>query len=374
MPREKIELPYQIDYLSIFDEDGNLDEELEPEISDDMLREMHRCMLLSRRFDERMLNMQRQGRLGTFALVQGQEASQIGSAAALQKKDWMVPSYRESAVFVWRGRDNPVETMVKLLLYNGGFYQGSESAEEEHNLPVSIPVSSQIMHAVGLAYGSKYREAGEVVMVYFGDGATSEGDFHEAMNFAAVLQTPTVFVCQNNQWAISIPREEQTESKTLAQKALAYGMPGVQVDGNDLLAVYSASQQAIERARGGDGPTMIECVTYRLSLHTTADDPTRYREDEEVDEWEKREPLPRIQNYLRQKDLLSDDDIEQLDEEIKGEIKEAVEEYERRAEELSQQPLTMFDHIYAEMPPYLQEQRDELAAELGQNETEESPA
>lgn len=370
MPREKIELPHQLEYLSIFDEDGDLDKDLEPDIADDLLLEMHRCMLLSRRFDERMLNMQRQGRLGTFALVQGQEASQVGSVAALEQSDWMVPSYRETAAFAWRGRKKPVETMVKLLLYNGGFYQGSESDPDDHNLPTSIPVSSQIMHAVGLGYGSKYREAGEVVMVYFGDGATSEGDFHEAVNFAGVLKTPTVFVCQNNQWAISIPRKEQTESKTLAQKAIAYGIPGIQVDGNDLLAVYAASQEAVERARNGEGPTMIECITYRLSLHTTADDPTRYREDEEVEEWEKREPLPRIQNYLKQKDLLTDDEIEELDEKVKVQIKEAVEQYEKRAGELEDDVLTMFDHIYAEMPPYLKEQREVLAAELGKTEGE----
>jgi len=364
MPRETIDLPHQVDYLSIFDEDGNLDEDLEPDISDDLLLAMHRCMLVSRRFDERMLNLQRQGRLGTFALVQGQEASQIGSAAVLEKKDWMVPSYRETAAFMWRGRENPVETMVKLLLYNGGFYQGSEMEENEHNLPTSVPVSSQIMHAVGLAYGSKYREADEVVMVYFGDGATSEGDFHEAMNFAGVFQTPTVFVCQNNQWAISVPREEQTQSKTLAQKAIGYGMPGIQVDGNDLLAVYAASQEAAERARNGDGPTMIECITYRLSLHTTADDPTRYREEDDVEEWEKREPLPRLQNYLKQKDLLSDEEIEKLEGEIEDQVKQAVEEYESKAEDLKKEPLTMFEHIFAEMPPYLQQQREDMAAEL----------
>ncbi|NDJ85154.1 MAG: pyruvate dehydrogenase (acetyl-transferring) E1 component subunit alpha [Chloroflexi bacterium] len=364
MARKTIDLPYQIEYLSIFDEEGNLDEDLEPDISDDLLLDMHRCMLLSRRFDERMLNMQRQGRIGTFALVQGQEASQVGSVAVLQAEDWMVPSYRETAAIAWRGRQQPVETMVKLLLYNAGFYQGSASEREEHNFPTSVPVSSQILHAVGLAYGSKYREAGEVVMVYFGDGATSEGDFHEAMNFGSVFQTPTIFVCQNNQWAISIPREEQTESKTLAQKALGYGMPGIQVDGNDLLAVYAATQEAIARARKGDGPTMIECVTYRLSLHTTADDPTRYREDEEVERWAEREPLTRIQNYLKQKELLDDKAIEKLEDEIKAQIKDAVEEFENRSEELKDQALTMFEHIYAEIPAYLQEQRDELAIEL----------
>lgn len=364
MPRKTIDLPYQVEYLSIFDEDYQLDEDLEPEISDDLLLDMHQCILLSRRFDEQMLNLQRQGRMGTFAPVKGQEASQVGTCAALQAADWMVPSFRETAAFLWRGRDDAVDMMVNLLLYNGGYYQGNEMPDDAHNLPVAVPVSSQILHAVGLAYAMKYRQSDEVALVYFGDGATSEGDFHEGMNFAAVFTVPIVFVCQNNQWAISIPREEQTESKTLAQKALGYGMPGIQVDGNDPLAVYAATQEAVERARRGDGPTLIECVTYRLSLHTTADDPTRYRDEEEVEMWDEREPLPRIQNYLKQKDLISDDDIEKLEEELIDQIKEAVEQYEAESKQLDQDVLSIFDHIYAEMPPYLQEQRDLLAAEI----------
>lgn len=364
MPRETIDLPYQIDYLTIFDEDGQLDKDLEPDLSDDLLHEMHRCMLLSRRFDEQMLNLQRQGRIGTFAPVKGQEAAQVGSVAALQAADWMVPSFRETAAFAWRGRDDAIGTMVNLLLYNGGYYQGNKMPEDAHNLPVAVPVSSQILHAVGLAYAMKYRQTDEVTLVYFGDGATSEGDFHEGMNFASVFDAPVIFVCQNNQWAISIPREEQTESKTLAQKALGYGMPGIQVDGNDVLAVYAATHEAVERARSGEGPTLIECVTYRLSLHTTADDPTRYRDEDEVQQWEEREPLPRIQNYMKQKDLLSDDDIEELEDDIREQIKSAIEQYEEQSEELDRDVLSIFEHIHAEMPPYLQEQRDLLAAEL----------
>jgi pyruvate dehydrogenase E1 component alpha subunit len=364
MPRETIDLPYQIDYLAILDEDGHPDEDLDPGLPDELLLDMHRSMLLSRRFDERMLNMQRQGRIGTFAPVKGQEAAQTGAVAALETDDWMIPSYRETAAFLWRGREKPVATMVDLLLYNGGYYQGSESAHELNALPVSIPISGHILHAAGIAYAMKYRDSGEVALVFFGDGATSEGDFHEGMNFASTFQCPVIFVCQNNQWAISVPREEQTESKTLAQKALAYGMPGIQVDGNDLLAMCAATQEAVERARNGEGPTMIEAVTYRLSLHTTADDPTRYRDEEEVKEWEKREPIPRIQTYLKERDLFSDDDIDELEEELDKQIKKAVEQAENRMDELKDEHLSIFDHLYAEMPPYLQEQRDELAAEL----------
>jgi TPP-dependent pyruvate/acetoin dehydrogenase alpha subunit len=215
-----------------------------------------------------------------------------------------------------------------------------------------------------LGYAIRQQDTEEVVMVFFGDGATSEGDFHEGLNFAGVFQTPVVFVCQNNQYAISMPRENQTRAKTIAQKALAYGVPGIQVDGNDILAVYVAASEAVERARSGDGPTLIENVTYRLSLHTTADDPTRYRDEEEVEKWEARDPIPRFQGYLKDKGLLSDDDIEELEEEIKSEVQESVDQAEERMEALKGEALTMFDHIYAEMPPYLQEQRQELQEEL----------
>lgn len=360
MPREVIELPYQVEYLSILDEDGNLmEEDLEPDIPEDHLLRMHRTMLLARRFDERMLQLQRQGRIGTFAPVKGQEASQIGIVAALRDTDWMVPSFREQAASLWRG-----QSLESFLLIYGGFYQGNELPEDTRNLPVAVPVGTQPLHAVGLSYGIKYRGKDDVVVTFFGDGATSEGDFHEAMNFAGVWQTPTIFVCQNNQWAISVPRAHQTKSKTLAQKALAYGVSGRQVDGNDVLAVYAAAEEAAERARSGEGPTMIECVTYRLSMHTTADDPTRYRDEDEVKTWQEREPISRFQNYLKKKGLLSDGDIEELEEEIKAQIQEAVNRAEQRMEELGDQGLTMFDHMYAEKPPYLQEQRDELAAEL----------
>jgi pyruvate dehydrogenase E1 component alpha subunit len=366
MPRQVIDLPEQVEYLSILDEQGNLDEDLEPDIPNDLLLKLQRGMLLARRFDERMLKLQREGRLGTFAPLKGQEASQIGAVATLRESDWMVQSYRDHAAGLWRG-----QSLYGYLLVYGGYFQGNQVAEGLRNLPVAVPVSTQTLHAVGLSYAIKYREKDEVVMVFFGDGATSEGDFHEAMNFAGVFQTPVIFVCQNNQWAISIPREHQTRSKTLAQKALAYGMPGIQVDGNDPLAVYTAAQEAVNRARSGDGPTMIECITYRLSLHTTADDPTRYRTDEEVEEWEKRDPIPRFQKYLIDKGLLSEEEISSLEEEITTEIKEAVGRAEKRMQELKDEALSMFDHMYAEMPPYLQEQQEELEEELASAKTED---
>jgi pyruvate dehydrogenase E1 component alpha subunit len=366
MPREKVEMPYHVDYLSILDEEGNTDRDLEPEIPEDLLYKLHRAMLLGRRFDERLLSLQRQGRIGTFPPIKGQEAAQLGAVALLRPSDWMAPSFRETAAELWRGK-----SMESVILSFGGFNEGGWIEENRNDLPIAVPVGSQIIHAVGIAWAIQYRQKDDVVMTFFGDGATSEGDFHEGMNFAGVYQAPVVFVCQNNQWAISVPRSKQTRSKTLAQKALAYGIPGIQVDGNDILAVYSAAKEAVERARSGGGPSMIECVTYRLMMHTTSDDPKRYRTEAEVEEWEKKDPLPRFQKYLIAKGMLSDEKIEELESEIKAEIQEAVEKTEGRMETLGD-PLDMFEHAYAEMPPNLQEQREELTRELAENREEEN--
>lgn len=351
MPREQMEIPQGVEHLSILNADGELDEDLEPDLPDELALELHRIMLLSRRFDERLLTLQRQGRIGTFAPVQGQEASQVGAAAALQESDWLVPAFRETAAGVWRGAD-----LSQLIVYNGGYNEGGRIPEDQHDLPIAIPVATQLPHAVGIAYAAKLRETDEVVMTFFGDGATSEGDFHESINFAGVFQTPTIFVCQNNHWAISTPRRRQTRSETLAQKALAYGVPGIQVDGNDVLAVHVAAAEAVARARDGGGPTMIECVTYRLSVHTTADDPSVYRDEEEVEKWRKRDPIPRFQRYLRSRDLISDDDIDALEEEIGEKVDAAWEEAKDLMESLGD-PADMFDHVYAEAPQYLEEQR-----------------
>jgi pyruvate dehydrogenase E1 component alpha subunit len=359
MPRKKIDLPYHVEYLSILDHEGNLDTELEPDLPEELLLRLHHYMILGRRFDERMLQLQRQGRIGTFAPIKGQEASQLGVVAAMTEKDWMVPSFREMGAALWRGA-----AMDDILLVNGGFYQGNEIPEDARTLPVSVPVGTQPLHAVGLGYAIKYRGNDEVVATFFGDGATSEGDFHEALNFSGVWQTPVLFVCQNNQWAISIPRHKQTISETIAQKALAYGIEGIQVDGNDILAVYSAAQEAVERARAGEGPTLIEAVTYRLSMHTTADDPTKYRDEDEVEKWSKRDPIPRFQNYLKDKGILTDEDIEQVEADVKEDIQSAVDRAEKKMKELAGDEMTMFDHLHADMAPYLKEQRDEHLEEM----------
>ena len=354
MPREEIDLRYRVDCLSILDQDGKVDEDLMPDVSDELLRAMHRSMLVARRFDERMLKLQRQGRIGTFAPVSGQEAAQIGATAALREDDWFVPAFRETAAAIWRGTP-----LSAILLYNAGYNEGGAVPEGAHDLPIAIPVATQIPHAVGLGYAARYRKTDQVAITFFGDGATSEGDFHEALNFAGVFATPTLFLCQNNQWAISVPREHQTHSKTLAQKALAYGVPGIQVDGNDLLAVLAATREAATRARAGDGPTMIECVTYRLSLHTTADDPSKYRSDEEVEEWRRREPIPRLQRYLRDRGLLDDAEVDDLEEAVAKEIDDAWQQARQAMEGLGD-PADIFDHNYAELPRHLREQRDAM--------------
>jgi pyruvate dehydrogenase E1 component alpha subunit len=350
MPRIALEPRFQVEYLSILDSDGNLDTALEPKLADTDLRSLYRSMLLGRRLDERMVRLQRQGRVGTFAPTKGQEAAQVGSIYTLRPTDWMVPSFRETAAMVWRGW--PIE---KLLLFFSGHLEGGQPAPDQHDLPITIPVATQLPHAVGLAYAAQYRGDDVVVMAYFGDGATSEGDFHEAMNFAGVWHVPVVFVCQNNQWAISVPLKKQTHSRTIAQKALAYGLPGIQVDGNDVLAVYAATREAVERARAGDGPTLIECVTYRLGVHTTADDPTKYRSDLEVAMWEQKDPLTRFRAYLEKRNLLE----EGLEQRVDDEIAEAVRRFEATA---PVDPLVMFDHAYAELPPDVQAQRDAMAA------------
>jgi pyruvate dehydrogenase E1 component alpha subunit len=354
MPREHIDLRYQVPRLSVLDEDGGFDEALAPEVSDDLLHRMHRVMLLARRFDERMLKLQRQGRIGTFAPVAGQEAAQIGAMAALHAEDWFVPSFREHAAALWRGTP-----LVQILLYNAGYNEGGAVAAEAHDLPIAIPVATQIPHAVGLAYAARYRGTGALAITFFGDGATSEGDFHEAINFAGVFAAPVIFLCQNNQWAISVPRAHQTQARTLAQKALAYGVPGIQVDGNDVLAVLAATREAAARARDGDGPTMIECVTYRLSVHTTADDPSKYRGDDEVEAWRRRDPIPRLQRHLKSRELLSDEDIDALEEAVAGEIDDAWAETQDQMAQLDE-PGSIFEHHYAELPPYQRAQRDAL--------------
>lgn len=349
---------YSVSHLGILDEDGKVDKALEPDLSREELVALYRAMLHARRGDERMLKLQRQGRLGTFGPCTGQEASTCGPAFAMNDKDWMVTAFRELGARLMRG-----EPLLDYYLFHNGWEEGNLMPGGRTRLaPFSIIVGAQCLHAVGIGYQIKYRkEKDTAVVCYFGDGATSEGDFHEALNFASVWQVPVVFVCQNNQWAISVPRKRQMNSATIAQKAIAYDIPGIQVDGNDALATYVATRDALARAKAGGGPTLIEAVTYRLLMHTTSDDPTRYREDEEVQSWWQKDPLVRFEKYLRKKRIWNDEKQAALEAEVKELVDQSVRDMESY---VPQGPDALFEHVYGTQHAVIDEQRQRFLAEL----------
>lgn len=356
MPQKTI-AKFTVRYLQVLNEKGVVDEKLEPKLRDDELVELHRAMYLARQFDQRMLKMQRQGRLGTIPVCAGQEASVCGATLAMRETDWFVGAYREIGGRLMRG-----EPLVNPLLVYNGYEEGNFQPANDRTLPISIVLGSQLPIAVGIAYAMRMKgEKDTAVVTFFGDGATSEGDFHEAMNFAGVWKVPVVFICQNNQWAISTPRVKQTAAESYAQKAFAYGMQGIQVDGNDALAVYRATEQALERARKGDGPTLIESVTYRMGVHTTADDPKRYREDREVVEWEKRDPLTRFEKYLEAKKLWNARKQKALEEEVRQQIEEAVKEFENMTDFKPDAP---FDYTFGVETAEMEAQRKQFLEEL----------
>jgi len=345
--------PVGLDPLRIVDRAGKLDADGEIDVDVALIERMHEAMLRARRFDERLLNLQRRGEIGTFAPVKGQEAAQIGSIACLGGDDWFVPAFRETAAALWRGLP-----MADLLVFTAGWNEGIDMPDGGHDLPNAVPVASQLPHAAGIAYAARLRGEETVVLTYFGDGATSEGDFHEALNFAGVFNLPVVFFCQNNGWAISVPRERQTASETLAQKAHAYGLPAAQVDGNDVVAVHEATEEAVRRAREDGQPSMIEALTYRMEVHTTADDPTKYREDEEVARWRKRDPIERIQAFLRSRSQLDDAMVDMLEQQIETEIDTAWETAKERIAELEETaPDVIFEHMFAHPTAELDRQR-----------------
>jgi pyruvate dehydrogenase E1 component alpha subunit len=355
MPR-KVLKKYEIEHLQILDENGVADPELEPSLDDDALRALYRGMVLAREADQRMLRLQRQGRMGTFSPSTGQEAASCGPTLALAEKDWFVPAFRELGGMLMRG-----VPFHRVLLFWGGFEEGNVFPGLERTLPIAVIVASQIPHAAGIAYAEKLKGDGHAALCFFGDGATSEGDFHEGLNFAAVWKAPAVYVCQNNHWAISTPLDKQTVSDTIAQKAHAYGVPGLQVDGNDPLAMYVATKEALDRARNGEGPTLIEALTYRLMMHTTADDPSKYRDEEEVGVWQKRDPIVRFRKYIESKKLWTDDDQSKLDADIKqlvdGEVK-AYETFDKAPDDI------YFDHVYGTKHPEIERQRAEFHKNL----------
>jgi pyruvate dehydrogenase E1 component alpha subunit len=314
MPENIIE-KIDVKHLRILDEKGNADTAILPDLSDNDLKKIFELFILSRQFDQRALQLHAEGRLGTYASILGQEASQIGSAYALEKTDWIFPSFREMGVYITLGYP-----IWMLFQYWTGDERGMNTPEDLNIFPVSVPVGTHMVHAVGAAFAAKVKGHQTVSVTYFGDGGSSKGDFHEGLNIAGVYKLPVVFICQNNQWAISLPREKQTAAKTIAQKAYSYGFEGIQVDGNDVFAVYKATRDALEKARTGGGPTLIECFTYRMSDHTTADDASRYRPKEDIEKWKLKDPLLRLKLYMEKKGLWT----QQYEDDVKKKVTELV--------------------------------------------------
>jgi len=353
--RNLIELG-QIEDLRILNEDGEAGDAFAPRIDDGTLLALHRRMVLTRKLDIRMLAMQRQGEMGTFAPGFGQEATQIGQIFPLEDRDWYSPSYRSFGAQLARGW-----TIDGLMLLWAGYFEGFEVPPGVNDLPFSIVVGSHVPVAVGVAMGIRQRREDAVVLTNFGDGAISQGPVNEGFNFAAVYKAPIVFVVENNGWAISIPTERQAVTPDLARRGAGFGIPSIRVDGNDLLAMIVATREAVARARAGEGPTLIEAVTYRMSLHTTADDPKVYRDDAEVEAWKSRDPIARFERYLKGKGLIDDDAIKQVNDACEREVIEGREAFRRRAKA---RPREIFDFMYEQLPPELQRQREEYLAKL----------
>ncbi len=357
MPLTEIET-FSISLLQILDEAGKVDKKLEPDLTEEDLLGIYRTMTRARELDRRMLNLQRQGRIGTFGPTTGQEASTVGPAFAMGENDWLVTSFRELGARLQRG-----EPAINALTFHNGYEEGNTLPEGVNGItPISIIVGSQTLHAAGIAYALRYRGVEDAAVVtFFGDGASSEGDVYEAMNFAGVWNVPVVFICQNNQWAISVPRSHQTAATTLAQKAIAAGIRGIQVDGNDVLAMYAATKEALERAKAGEGPTLIEAITYRLLMHTTADDPKKYRDEAEEQEAWTREPLIRYRAYLEGKGIWNEEKQSTLQEEMAAEIEGVVQEFEAMTDF---PPEILFDHVYGTQHAEIEAQKAQFLANL----------
>jgi pyruvate dehydrogenase E1 component alpha subunit len=335
-----------------------------PDLSDERFRAIYRDLVTTRRFDERAVSLQRQGRIGTYAPCAGQEGSAVGSTHALAADDLISYQYREHGAVVVR------DLLSEYLPYWMGHESGTEAIADGNVFPLNIGIAAHLPHAVGASWAFDHRDEDRVVACHFGDGATSEGDFHEAMNFAGVFDTPTLFCCHNNGWAISIPESRQTATDTFAQKATAYGFDGVRVDGMDPLASYAVTREAAERARpggdepGGDAsaddprPVLVEFVEYRFGAHTTADDPTAYRDPDDVDPWRALDPLDRMEAFLRETGRIDDEGVAAVRDEADEVVAEAID----AAESVAADPAAMFDHAFAELPREVRGQRDDLLA------------
>jgi pyruvate dehydrogenase E1 component alpha subunit len=334
----------------IIDEDGTASE-MDPGLPQEMLLKMYRMMVQTRAFDEKAIKLQRAGRMGTYPPMDGQEAVQIGSAFALDKSDWMVPSFREGGAMAVKG----VPMKQQFMMWMGND-MGNHIPEDVNCLPTSIPVGSQVLHITGMAWAAKIRKENIAILGYFGDGATSRGDFHASLNYAGVFQVPAVYVCCNNGFAISMPVADQTHAETLAQKAVAYGIRGYRLDGMDALATYVLVKDAVEKAKKGEGPTLIEAECYRFGPHTTADNPDLYRSKEEVEKIKKKiDPITRFRNYLVKKKLWDDSKekslVDEIDNKVDAAAKEAEKEPQPSLEDLAR-------NVFAGMPGYLE---DEIA-------------
>ena len=360
MPITKV-LEAQIDHVSILDEHGNFDEALgKGLIPDEDLIKLYGHMVTCRLLDEVAFKLQRSGRMGTYPQNMGQEAPSLGAAYALESTDWMVTCYRENCGLFWRGLP-----MEKILQHWMGDERGNQIDREHYCTPIAVPIGTQMLHATGLAWGAKYRGESQIACTFFGDGATSEGDFHEAMNFAANLDIPVVFFCQNNQWAISVPTSIQCSAPTVAQRGMAYGVECLQCDGNDIFAVAWCMKKAIDSARNHNRPVFIEAVTYRLGDHTTADDARRYRDDEEVALWQSRDPLKRMRAFLEGKGMWNDAQQVELDEHAEATVTAAVE----RAESIETPSRDdIFNWTFADIPEQIATQRDTMrTTSIGQD-------
>lgn len=363
VPRPRLPIPGETP-IQLIDELGRraADERAEGFALPDAERllELYRKMVVARRFDVQVTALTRQGRLATYPSAQGQEASEIASVVALEEQDWLFPTYRDTIALLTRG----VQPSELLTFFRGEWHMGFDPYDYRIS-PQATPLATQTLHAAGLATAVKLKKDPVVALTLLGDGATSEGDTHEACNFAAVWHAPCVFVVQNNQYAISVPADKQFKARSLADRAIGYGMPGYWVDGNDAAAMYAVISAAVERARSGGGPSLIEAVTYRIEAHTNSDDPTRYRQRAEEDEWRHRDPIERLGAFLREAGVLGPE----LEAEITAEA-EALAAATREAMNADPEvdPLELFDHVYAADRPVLREQRDALAAELAEED------
>jgi pyruvate dehydrogenase E1 component alpha subunit len=342
----------------------------EGRLSDEQLREIYRAMLLIRTLDERMMTLQRQGRIGFYGACTGQEAACIGSAFALRKTDWIFPALREGAAMLLRGF--PLVPYISQVFGNAGDLTkgrqmpSHQAARSVNQVSWSSCIGTQLPQAVGAAWAARLKKEDTVAMAYLGDGATSSADFHVAMNFAGVFKVPVVFVCQNNHWSISIPTEKQTASESIAIKAKAYGFLGVKVDGNDVEAVHAVAAEAVERARSGAGPTLIEAETYRMGAHSSSDDPTRYRDQKEVERWKDRDPIDRLHHRLTTARLWDGKREEALRAELLAQVNAAIEEAEKLP---PPSPETLFEDLYETEPWNITEQREEFLALQGSTRT-----